>query len=173
MVDTVSSAARIPFPEATRACAVSSRLYFVTSTSCSSHEWSVPDLHRGRVVVVAEDVQGRGVEREVLAAGGRKADPPRDQHSEDVAVGEQGDVARRVADAGDDAIDPRAELRGCLATRAAVPEDHPARLLLADLLRREPLLLAVVPFLQVGLDHRASAETRQLARLARSTERTG
>src|SRR5262249_27715274 len=35
----------------------------------------------------------------------------------------------------------------------------------------EPLVLTVVPFLQVGLDHGVSAETRQLARLARSTER--
>src|SRR5262245_63689249 len=106
IVDTDLSAARIPLPVTTRAWAVSSRLYFVTSTSRSANERSVPDLHRGRVAIVAENVQGRGVQQEALTGLGRKADPPRDQNAKEVAVGEQRDVARGGANPGDHPIGP-------------------------------------------------------------------
>src|SRR5262249_6669995 len=167
IVDTDSSVARMPLPAATSARAVSSRLCFVTSPSYSTRERSIPELHRGRVAIVAEDVQGRGVEQEVLAGAGRQTDPAGDQHAKNVAVSEQRDVARRRADARQDPVDPRADLRRSLAARTAVTEDHPARRLRVDLLGREPLVLAVVPFLQVRLEHCAGAETGQLAGLAR------
>src|SRR5262245_696295 len=96
IVDTDSSAARIPLPAATSARAVSSRSYFVTSPSCSTRERSIPDLHRGRVAIVAKDVQGRGVEQEVLAGAGRQTNPAGDQHAKDVAVSEQRSEERRV-----------------------------------------------------------------------------
>jgi hypothetical protein len=82
----------------------------IPARTSSSHERSVPDLHRRRVAVVAEDVQGRGVEQEVLASDHPKADPARDQRSQHVAVREQRYIAGRIADAGDDAIDARANL---------------------------------------------------------------
>src|SRR6516165_12320217 len=98
----------------------------------------------------------------MLAGRGRQADPARDQDPKDVAVREHDDVASGAADPRDDAIDAGADLRRRLAARAAVAKEHPARLLVVDLLGREPLVLAVVPLVQIGLERRAGAETGEL-----------
>src|SRR4029450_7194345 len=136
----------------------------------SLRERGVPDLHRARVAVVHKDVPRRGVEQEMLAGAWRKTDPPRDQNSKHVAMGEQSNVARLGANPGDDAVDPRADLGRALAARTTVPEDHPARLFRMDLLRCERLVLTVVPFLQVGFERCASGGARQLTGLPCSTE---
>src|SRR5678816_2830493 len=140
MVGTVSSAARIPLPLATSARAVSSRLCFITCISCSSWERSVPDLHCRRLPVMGEDAQRRGIEQEMLATFGRKADPPRDQNAKEVAVGEQRRVARGGANSRDHPIDPGADLHGALAPGATVAEQHPVRRPGLDLCRRESLV---------------------------------
>src|SRR5262245_63077343 len=106
----------------------------------------------------------------MLTGARRKLDPPCDQNSKHVAMGEESNVARRGANPGDDAVDPRPDLVRALAARTAVPEDRPPRSLQMDLLGRESLVLTVVPFLQVGLERRAPAEARELTGLARSTE---
>src|SRR5262247_3897301 len=107
----------------------------------------------------------------MLAGGGWQADPARDQDTKDVAVREQDDVAGGAADSGDDAVDAGADLRRRFAARTAVAEEHPARLLVVDLLGGEPLVVAVIPLVQIGLDRRAGAEAGELARLARPAQR--
>src|SRR5262245_32984791 len=106
----------------------------------------------------------------MLTGARRKLDPPCDQNSKHVAMGEESNVARRGANPGDDAVDPRPDLVRALAARTAVPEDRPPRSLQMDLLGRESLVLTVVPFLQVGLERRAPAEARELTGLECATE---
>ncbi len=70
----------------------------------------VPDLERRRLTIIAEDIQCRRVEQEVLAVGGRQVDPSRRENAQDVAVREQGDVSHACADLGENAIGARADL---------------------------------------------------------------
>src|SRR5262245_53672481 len=114
-VPTVSSAARMPLPGAIRACAVSSRLNgVVMGTSDDWRERSVPELHRGRVAVVAEDAEGRGIEHEALANRRREADPTGNEHAEEVTVREQRHVPAQLANARDHAVRARGHLLGHL-----------------------------------------------------------
>src|SRR5262245_38501877 len=107
----------------------------------------------------------------MLAGARRQADPARHQDSKDVAVREQGDVAGCAADPRDDAIDAGADLRRRFAPRTAVAKEHPARLLVVDLLGREALVRAVVPLVQIGLERPAGAEAGELTRLAGPAQR--
>src|SRR5262249_20803553 len=141
MVDSDRSAARMPVPAAPPAVAGSSLPPVVTSHSPlprsrqggkprpnrSRRDRRVPHLHRRRVPIVTEDVQRRGVEEKMLTGGYRQTDPSRDQDPEDVAMREQGDVARRGADPGDDAVRPCPDLVPRPAARRAAPEAQPAR----------------------------------------------
>jgi hypothetical protein len=70
----------------------------------------------------------------------------------------------------DHAIDACANLIGAFTARTPIGEDHPSGVSLTDLARREPLVLAVVPFHEVGLDLGPLGETSELTRLPRSTE---
>src|SRR5262249_54073279 len=71
-----------------------------------------------------------------------------------------------------DPVRPGADLVRCFAARGAVAEDQPAGSRLVDLLRRDPLVLTVVPLHEVRLDHGVAPEPHQLAGLARPTEGT-
>ena len=136
----------MPLPSATSACAVSSRLCLVTSTSYSSRERRVPDLHRGRVAVVAEDVQAS---RCRAGSAGRRR--PEGQSSAPPARERRGRArtARRCP-----APRERGRSRDRRARRSASgvsPPGQPSRKIIqpgrcrVDLLRREPLVLAVAP----------------------------
>src|SRR5262245_60249717 len=131
----------------------------------------VPAAERRHAAVVAEDTQRRGVEQEAAAVLGRQAEPARREQPEQVAVREQRDVAAGGAGPREHAVDALADLLGALAAGAAVGEDHPARRALLDLVRRQALVLAVVPFDEVGLDLRAGAEARQVAGDPRALQR--
>src|SRR5262249_29709332 len=64
---------------------------------------------------------------------------------------------------GDDAVRPGADGGHRLAARAAVAEQLPVGVLLADVGGTPPFILAVVPFDQFRIDHRRRAEAGQLA----------
>jgi hypothetical protein len=68
--------------------------------------------------------------------------------------------------ARDHPVHTRTHLFRRLAARASIPEDQPARRNLTDLLRRQSLVLTVVPLDQVGVDHCLIAEAGQLAGLS-------
>ena len=99
----------------------------------------------------------------MLSSLGGKADPPRHKNAQHVSVCEQRDVAAGSTRASDHAVHPDAHLLRRFATWASVPEDHPARPYVLDLLGRQPFVLAVVPFDQIGIDDGAAAKTCQRA----------
>ena len=68
-------------------------------------------------------------------------------------------------------VHPRTHLAGRLPVRASVSEDQPARCRLVDLLRRQTLVLAVIPLDQVAVDNDRVTETDQFASLARPLHR--
>jgi hypothetical protein len=86
--------------------------------------------------------------------------PARHKHAQHVSVRKQGDVALDGARPGDHSIRPCADLRRRLSTRAAVAKNQPAGRLLIDLLGGQPLVLAIVPLDQVGVDDGRGPETR-------------
>ena len=65
-----------------------------------------------------------------------------------------------------------ADLPGGLATRRRVRPDRPAGDRLPDLRRGQPLVLAVIPLGEIGVDHGACAKVGQLAGLPRPLSRT-
>jgi hypothetical protein len=65
----------------------------------------------------------------------------------------QRNIAAHGAGTGYHSVDAGTNLLGRLATWAAIPEDQPARRDLVDLLGRQCLVVAVVPFDEVGVDN--------------------
>jgi len=86
-------------------------------------------------------------------------------------VCEDGGVAVRRAQLGDDPVGARADVGRILPIRAAVAPERPAGALLADLLRRAPLVSAVIPLAQIVARERGPAEPGEPARLRRPHER--
>src|ERR1700738_4189288 len=124
-------------------------------------EGSVPDLHSGYIAVIAKDTQGAGIEQEMLASAGGQPDPPCHQGAQHVSVGKQRTVAIGTPRSRNHPIHPRTHLLWRLTARASIPEDQPARRHLMDLLRRQSLILAVVPLGAVVIEDGRVAETRQ------------
>ena len=130
----------------------------------------IPGLHGRYPAVVAEDIQGPGIEQEVLSGTGRQSEPARCEHTQHVSVGKERHVALDGARPGDHAIHARADLRRCLAARASVAEDQPPRRACVDLRRRQGFVLPVVPLDQIGINDSGAAEARQLAGLSRALQ---
>src|SRR5262245_25388374 len=107
----------------------------------------------------------------MLAASRGQSDPTRYEHAQHMSMREQNDVAVDRARAGYHPVHPRPDLLWRLAARASIRENQPARGDLVDLLRRQSLVLAIVPFDQVGVDDSLIAEARQLAGLSRPPHR--
>ena len=128
-----------------------------TRTSCSRRD------HAG-LALEAELGHRRGVEREARAVLGRQLEPAGGEHAQDVAVGEERDVAAGGQRAGDHAVGALAGLRERLAAGRAVAPQRPAGPLLADLGRRAPLVVAVVDLGQVGVDLGLEAGERARSR---------
>jgi hypothetical protein len=101
---------------------------------------------RNRIVEVAVDAAGGRVP--IVAATGSQSLAETEALT-DHAVRAGADVLRR------------------LASRASIPEQQPAGRPLADLSRGQPLVLAVIPLGQIGVDHGGSAKVGQLAGLPR------
>src|SRR5262249_60774501 len=121
-------------------------------------EWPVPDPHGGYGAVVPADPQVAGVQQKMLAAARGQPDPARHEHAQHVSVREQRKVAVDRARPGYYPIHSRSNLLRRLAARASIAEEQPARRDLANLLGRQPLVLAVVPLDQVGIDDRLTSE---------------
>src|SRR4051812_38188044 len=92
-------------------------------------------------------------------------DPPGGEGAQQMAVGEQQHVLRRLAQVRDERVDARRDVRGALAARTAVAPQIPARALLADLRRGAALVLAVVPLEQLVARLRDAAVAGDPARL--------
>ena len=80
-----------------------------------------------------------------------------------MAVGEEDDIVIDRLGAGDDPVATLGHLVGGLPSGSRAGEDGPGRVLLADLLGGDPLVLAVVPLGEVVRDLCAIKESGQLA----------
>src|SRR5215472_18380166 len=107
----------------------------------------------------------------MTACGRGQSQPAGPEHSQYVAVREQGHIPGPRAYLADDPIDPCADLLRTLAARTAVAKDHPRGLPGMDLLRGKPLVVTVVPFRQVRIGLGALSQARELAGLARPLQR--
>ncbi len=97
-------------------------------------------------------------------------DPARREHAQHVTVGERERVAAGGPQTGKRTIGARPHVGGLLPAGAAVAPQVPVRVALADLGRRQPLVVAVVPLPQVlaelGLRRRTRPARRSPARAA-------
>ena len=155
------------------ACSLLMASSVVTAPSWRAVVRSAGPFHiftRRHVAVVAEDAQGAGIEQEVLAGAGRQPEPARRQHA-------QHDARARTARRRPSTARARAITRstrtptcsGSLAARASVPEDQPARRLVAWIcLWRQPFVIAVVPFDQVAVDRRPASPSPASAQVSRA-----
>src|SRR3954468_1365028 len=85
------------------------------STSCSPGESRlVPAADDPHLALEAEHANAAGRQEEPSAEAHRLLHPPRGEGAQDVAVGEEGDVAARAEDLVDDAVAARADLVGRL-----------------------------------------------------------
>src|SRR4029077_8367079 len=93
------------------------------------------------------------------------------EYPQHMPVREHRDIPWRGANSGNHPINPCADLTGSLSARATIAEDQPSGLRAADLLRSEPLVVAVVPLSQIALDLRVRTESGELAGLPRPLQR--
>src|SRR5262245_21164451 len=133
----------------------------------------VPEADRGlgRAVVVAELREARRAEQEAGAGGWLEPEPAGRERAQEVPAREEQHVARERADALHDAVGAGPDLRRRLAAGAAVDEDQPIGPLGVDLGAGAPLVAAVVPLDQIGIDLGLGPEARQLAGARRAHER--
>src|SRR5436190_1571959 len=125
-----------------------------------------PDL-----ALEAEDGDRAGVEAQAAAERGRLLHPPGGERAQDVAVGDERDVAVGAQDLVDDAVDAAADIVGRLAVRGAVAPQVPVGPSLADLGGRDALVVAVVELEQVVAQLRRQAG--QLCGLPGARQRRG
>ena len=139
----------------------------------------VPEADDGlrEIVLVTHDAEAGGVEQQELSGDWFEAEPARGKHAEKVAAGEDEHVALdgalARADFRHDAIGPSGDVARRLSAGAAVAEEEPVGPLGVNLLRPQPLVLAVVPLDEVGIDDGRGAEAGQFAGLPGPPERTG
>src|SRR5229473_4428211 len=121
-----------------------------------------PDGRLGKVVLVAEEAEARGAEREIAPSRRFEAEPAGGDHAQDMGARKHQDIAADGAHAADDAIGPCADLVRSFPTRATVAEQLPIRALPEDLGGAAAFILAIVPFRQIRIELGLAAETRQL-----------
>ena len=107
----------------------------------------------------------------MLRRARRQGDPARREHAQNVPVRKQGNVAVDRARACDHAVRARATSSG-VSPPGHHPEQQPAGRPLTDLSRGQPLVLAVVPLGQIGVDHGVGAKAGEFAGLPRALSRT-
>src|ERR1700677_2485175 len=90
-----------------------------------------------------------------------------------MAAGKHNRLVIRCAKAPDDAIGARADIRRLLAVRASVAEQEPAGPAGEDFAGLAPLVVAVIPFEQVGIDLGGVAEPGECAGAGRPLKGTG
>ncbi len=90
-----------------------------------------------------------------------------------MAAGKYDRLVIRCPQAGDDTIGARADIGGLLAVRAPVAEQEPAGPAGEDFAALPPLVVAVIPFEQVGIKLGGVAESGERASAGRTLKGTG
>lgn len=114
-----------------------------------------------------------GAKREKFSAAGRKTEPSRGQHSQEVPARKYQHVAGHCPHAGEHPIRASAHLRRTFPARATVPKELPAWCLGVNVNRLASLVFTVIPFDQVRVDLGSSAESRQFASMSGAFQWTG
>src|SRR4051794_1456651 len=133
----------------------------------------VPDAQDALLPLASQEAERRGVEAEQRTAGRGEPDPPGAERTQEVPVREQHRHASGRLRARQHAVGPFGHLLGGLTTERAVREDRPLRDDLADVGRRAPLVLAVVPLGEFVGHLGPVAQAGELARLPRAPSRAG
>ena len=118
---------------------------------------------------MAEHAEPRCVERESATGVGSQVDPSDSQDTQHVGVTEDEDVAVALAQPVDHGVGTPSHVSGRLAGRAPVGPHRPSGPLGADIGRRSPLVVAVVPLHQAihSLGVRSETGNRTRVRGAR------
>ncbi len=132
----------------------------------------VPDSDGGFAAVLAENADGGGFEGEAAAGVRGEAEPFGGEDAQEMAMGEDGHDAVALAEAGDDAVGTGGDFGNGLAVGDGSFPDGPAGVALADLLLGEAGAVAVIPFLQVGVDDCGGEIAGEFAGAASALERT-
>jgi hypothetical protein len=88
-------------------------------------------------------------------------------------MGEESDTTACFANPSDHPIRSCRNLVRCFPARTPILEDHPSRSLPVDLGRFQPLIGAVIPLPEIGIDLHPFAETGQFTGLKRALKGTG
>src|SRR4029079_3419458 len=131
----------------------------------------VPEPDDARLALEAEHADAARRQEQPPAEAHGVLGPARPEGAQDVAVGEDRDVAVDRQHLLDDAVAAGRDLGRGLTVRDAVAPQVPPGLLLADLRRRDALVVAVIPFEQVLAHLAAVAEPGEAGGLARAVER--
>ena len=105
----------------------------------------------------------------MLPAERGQPNPPRRENAQNVSVREQHDIAVDGARPDDHSVDPCSHLLRPLSSRASVSKDEPAWRDVMNLLRRQSLVVAIVPLDQISVDDRHITEACQFAGLSRAS----
>ena len=117
-----------------------------------------------RIMLIAQNAQRRCGQDQIPRSPGGQAQPAGGEDAQHVAVTEDHDGALHRPQAGERPVSTGAHRLDRLTARTAVAEEIPAWTRLANVGRASPLVLAVIPLLQVGIDLGLAAEAGSLAR---------
>src|SRR5262245_10484281 len=143
-----------------------SRLHVTSVVPQSNHRL-------GTVVLIAEGTQARRAQQEESARSRLETEPAGGEHAQEVAARKEQHVSLDGADTAHHALRPDADLVRRFPTGTAVAEELPVRTLRKDLGAATPLVFAVVPLEQVGIDRRHGGEAGELAGPKRALQGTG
>ena len=111
------------------------------------------DYRFGQVVVfIGQRTEACGAQQEVPATSRVQTEPAGGEHPKEMPARKNQHVTFDRPHPAHDAVGPRADLTRRLSSGAAVAEELPVRALRMDLGRAPPLILAVIPLDQVGVD---------------------
>src|SRR5215470_12253121 len=117
-----------------------------------------PDRRLCQIVLVAENAEARCAEQQVTPGRCLEAEPAGGEHSRDMGARKDRDIAPDSAYALNNPVGPCGYLTRRFASRAPVAEQKPARALGEDVGGAAALILAVIPFGEVGSVSAASAK---------------
>ena len=121
--------------------------------------WGIPVDQGAGLTLVAQNAEAAGTQHQSGAAGGALPQPAPREAAQDVAMGKERHVtalpwctAGVRAGTGDHPLTALLHLIAALSPWAGVAEDGPVRDALANHGGGQPLVVAVVPFLEIGFD---------------------
>ena len=114
-------------------------------------------------MLVAKDIEHACLDHKVASLDRGELQPARDEHAEYMAVGKQEHIILNVLEPLDQSITTIRHLIGSFPSGSRTGENRPRRILPADLLGRDPLLVSVIPLGEVIRDLRLVSVTGQLA----------